>query len=509
LGGEEVKMGTEEAIQHYLKWCEDQGKSKNTIRQYAGRLRLFAQECPDLPLHTPTIELYLRRRKETPGHRGMHFKVLQAFYKYLEDVEGITSPVPPKGQVGRPTKAGRLIHPEQWPPLSSTPPSIDNRFSEEGPKKVYAPVNTADAIERYIRFKAAEGSSVRTQAGYRSRLYPFARIFPIVPVDVDEIAHFLGSIEGKQAGRAARRKETIEPETRFDYRKHLIAFYRWLEKRKEIPEVTPMFPRVKLPPKVRRVLSPEEMGRLFAFAEEPWMKAALTLLIDSKVRATELCTLTLENTFPDHIIVRGKTGQRSAPISRDTYDILLPLAEAAAARQKAAKENPEAPGAEVAAMGYLFTINTLPGGYPSEPRQMNREYLRVQLKKLMQRAGLDGKKLGPHILRHSASVQHIMFGGDLVSLQGELGHTTTRQTEKYAALAGPQVQEIHDRVNVLGHITGKDNLFRAQCFGCDTEIKVKLEDVRKTVCPKCGQKGKWYLPEATSLDLRIVNQGGK
>lgn len=450
-----MKMSTQEAIQRYLKKCEAQKKSPNTIRQYSGYLRHFAEKCPLLPLHALTIELYLKTKKETPAHRGMHFKVIQAFYAYLEEFEGVTSPVLSKGLVGRPSRTGRII-PEQS--QDTSPPGGGKLVITEQPGRVYAPVNTADAIERYIQFKAAEGSSIRTQEQYRGRLYPFAKAFPVVTVNVDEIAQYLASIKG-------------QPETRFDYRKHIVALYHWLEKREEIPEIAKLFPRVKIPPKVRRVLSPEEMGRLFANAEEFWMKAALTLLIDSKIRATEMCTLTRENTFPDHIIVTGKTGQRSAPISRETYDMLIKLAD----------------------QGPLFTV---------EGRTMKREYLRDHLKELMLKSGLDGAKLGPHILRHSASVQHIMFGGDLVSLSDELGHKTTKMTEKYAALAKPQVQEIHNRVNVLGHITGKDDSVRAICFGCNTEIKVKLEDVKKTECPKCKQKGKWYLPEVGSGEMK-------
>jgi len=147
----------------------------------------------------------------------------------------------------------------------------------------------------------------------------------------------------------------------------------------------------------------------------------LTLLIDSKIRASELCTLTREHVFQDSIIVDGKTGQRPIPISPLTYSILTKLADS----------------------GPLFTI---------EGRPMRREYLRIRIKEIMKKAGLTGDKLGPHILRHSASVFHIMHGGDLLSLKEELGHTTLRMTERYAQLAIPQVKQKHQEANVIGHI---------------------------------------------------------
>jgi len=100
-------MKTDEALTRFLKKCEELGRSEKTRRTYHGYLRHFADTCPDLPTYTEAIEVYLRHRKETPGHRGYHFKCLQAFYSYLEMYEGIKSPVPPKGPMGRPRKAKR------------------------------------------------------------------------------------------------------------------------------------------------------------------------------------------------------------------------------------------------------------------------------------------------------------------------------------------------------------------------------------------------------------------
>ena len=101
-------MKTEEALTRFLKKCEELGRSPSTRRHYHGYLRHFADTCPDLPTYTEVIEVYLKHRKETPAHRGMHFKCLQAFYSYLQMYEGIKSPVPSKGPMGRPSKRGAL-----------------------------------------------------------------------------------------------------------------------------------------------------------------------------------------------------------------------------------------------------------------------------------------------------------------------------------------------------------------------------------------------------------------
>ena len=100
-------MKTDEALTRCLKKWEELGKSTNTRRIYHGYLRHFADACPEVPTYPEVIEVYLKHRKETPAHRGMHFKCLQAFYSYLEMYEGIKSPVPPKGPRGRPSKRGQ------------------------------------------------------------------------------------------------------------------------------------------------------------------------------------------------------------------------------------------------------------------------------------------------------------------------------------------------------------------------------------------------------------------
>ncbi|MBA7624420.1 Tyrosine recombinase XerD [subsurface metagenome] len=275
-------------------------------------------------------------------------------------------------------------------------------------------MSTTEAAEKFLHARQLQGISSKTLKEYGYRLKRFAEAFSDLPLDAESIESFIYSIKG-------------EIETRWDYRRDLNAFYNFLEKRLGVSNPMPDVARIKLPRKVRRVLSEEELRKLFDHTDSFNEKAILTLLIDSKIRASELVTLTRDKVFPDLIIVSGKTGERSVPISRGTYDMLIPLASS----------------------GYLFTVNGKP---------MRRRYLTILLRRLMQRAGLNGKKLGAHIIRHSASVQHIVHGGDLLSLSQELGHTTTRVTERYAQLSLSDVKRKHSQVKVLDHIKPKSRV---------------------------------------------------
>ncbi|MBA7624690.1 Tyrosine recombinase XerC [subsurface metagenome] len=453
-------MDTKEALTRFLKNCEERGLSPDTRRVYHTYLRHFADEYPDLPTDTKIIELFLKKRKETPAHRGPVFQKLQAFYTYLKAAGIIDkSPVPPKGPMGRPPKFKKVVENPGTGQLEIATSLYPEKVGKGGTivlpsGSTSTSISTAEAVEAFIRSKKAQNVSPRTIESY-AKYKPFIRKYPILPLTVEPIEEFLGSIQGV-------------PETRWTYRKHLIALYHFLEERKKIPKDLFKFPPARIPKKVRRVLSEDELRRLFLYAQNFTEKAILTLLIDSKIRAGELDSLTREKVYPDHITVAGKTGQRDVPIKPETYDMLVQLA----------------------ASGPLFRF---------EGRPIRREYLRIIIRRLMHRAGLTGKKLGPHILRHSASKAHMVHGGDLLSLKEELGHTTTKMTEIYGQLALEDVKRKHQTVDVLGHILNREPLNhppmeRASCYGCKTEVLLELAKVKEVKCPGCGLVGKWYLP---------------
>jgi len=445
-------MKTQEALTKFLKSCEERGLSPDTRRTYHGYLRHFVEENPDLPTDPRIIDQFLKVRKETPGHRGAWFKKLQAFYSYLEQFEGIKSPVPPKGPMGRPRKSN---------PGTNLASALANQKTSSGGllESTSTSISTLDAIGAFVKSRKAQGVSDLTVKDYYSLFKPFVFKYQALPLTVEPIEDFLASLQ-------------VGLERRWTYRRALVALYHFLEQRKRIPKDLVIIPAIKRPRRVRRTLAVEELRGLFAFTQDFQEKAVLTLLIDSKIRASELVSLDREKIYPDHITVTGKTGEREVPINPETYATLVQLA----------------------ASGPLFRTNG---------KRMRRDYLRVVINRLMKRAGLEGKKLGPHLLRHSASVQHMMFGGDLMSLKEELGHTQVSTTQIYAELSSSQVKEVHQKVNVLGKIAGQSEYERAICYGCGQEVVVEFVKVKETKCPGCGQAGKFYTP-----DHRSQGKGG-
>ncbi|GAJ03467.1 unnamed protein product, partial [marine sediment metagenome] len=148
-------MKTQEALTRFLKKCEERGLSPDTRRTYQGYLRHFADEYPELPTDTKIIEAFLKKRKETPAHRGPVFKKLQAFYSYLEEFEGIKSPVPPSGPMGRPRKVKMVITPGTGQVVENS--TMPNEKVVKGGTlvtpsgSISTSISTAEAVKSFIR----------------------------------------------------------------------------------------------------------------------------------------------------------------------------------------------------------------------------------------------------------------------------------------------------------------------------------------------------------------------
>lgn len=399
-------MDTQDALTRYFKYLKDAGRSPATIRAMDYRLRHLAREYPELPLDNDTIEAFLRKRKETPARRGMVFKCVQGFYSFLEREEGIPSPVPSRGPVGRPRKRSRSSSsPRATAELITT---VQPHKSVQGGRFVSAStyISTQQAVDAFLRSREVNHCSPKTLRDYGYFFRPFIAKFPYVPLSYTKLEEFL---DNPRWGKVAL----------YDARKNLIAFYHFLEQRKMLPKDLVEFPPNRQPKTQPRVLSREEILQLWPFIRTHLERCILATLLDTKCRAGELCSMAIEKIWPDHALVEGKTGEREVPLSAETYALLRATVDS----------------------GPIFT---------AEGKVLTKDGVYHRIHDLMERAGLSGKKLGPHILRHSTSVQHILMGGSERLLQHELGHTTPIMTAHYSRLANVQVRKGHQDLNVLG-----------------------------------------------------------
>jgi integrase/recombinase XerD len=73
-----------------------------------------------------------------------------------------------------------------------------------------------------------------------------------------------------------------------------------------------------------------------------------------------------------------------------------------------------------------------------------------------EKAGITGKRVSPHTLRHTFAVNWLLNGGDTLSLQRLLGHTTPTMTTRYVNFATADLAQLHRSVSPLDRLQGKN-----------------------------------------------------
>ncbi|MBT3658277.1 MAG: site-specific tyrosine recombinase XerD [Rhodospirillaceae bacterium] len=179
-------------------------------------------------------------------------------------------------------------------------------------------------------------------------------------------------------------------------------------------------PRKALP----KFLSEAEVEQLLeaAHGRSGTVGLRLTALVETLyatgLRVSELVGLPISALSRDGtmLVFRGKGGkERMVPLSEPAIDGLaayLPIRESFLPRGRAADN------------GFMF---------PSRGRQGHLTRVRFHqiLKELAMEAGLDPKRVSPHVLRHSFASHLLAHGADLRALQQMLGHSDISTTQIY------------------------------------------------------------------------------
>ncbi len=192
-------------------------------------------------------------------------------------------------------------------------------------------------------------------------------------------------------------------------------------------------PRRPLP----RLLSHDEIGRLFASAEraaqagEPRairLLALIELLYGSGLRASELVSLAMAAVPRDapFLTITGKGGQQR----------LVPVGERARA-----------------ALGQWLRVRPA-GGRHVFPSPRGGHLTRVRLFQLVRalaaEAGIDPEKVSPHVLRHAFATHLLEGGADLRVLQTLLGHADIATTQIYTHVDGARLVALVNQRHPLG-----------------------------------------------------------
>ena len=293
----------------------------------------------------------------------------------------------------------------------------------------------APYLDEFLLRCEAENLSPKTIAWYRERLSAVLRF--ALAHGVTDLADLTPAVI--RAYVVATQQRGRKPATLNASLRSLRAFCRYFLDEGDL--ATSPMARIKLvkePKLLKPSLTPAELDRLLATPPKGTFvgqrdRAILRFLLDTGVRATELCQLTLEDVHIDERWVRvyGKgRKERIVPLGRTVARDLLRFLRA---RQRFV---------DGAACPYLFPSIRKRALTPNGLAQLVRKWARA--------AGFD-TAISPHLFRHTFARVMVVNGVDPFSLQDILGHSDIRVTRGYVGLDQRQLQQQHDRFGPLDH----------------------------------------------------------
>lgn len=240
----------------------------------------------------------------------------------------------------------------------------------------------------------------------------------------------------------ARLTKHVRPGTASMYFARLRTFFRFLVA-EDIIEFSPMEkmrPPINRPDQIQP-FTPEQVLALQRSAkksEHPRRDEAICLfLLDTGVRASELCGLRMSNMDLQgrRATVVGKGNKtRAVYFGRDTTKALWQYLK------ETPREGDEA----------LFTSDR--GTRAGEA--LTRSGLLQLIMRLGKSAKIEATRCSPHTFRHSFAVEFLRAGGNLFTLQTLLGHTSLAMSRRYTALAQADLEKQHREFSPVDRMKG-------------------------------------------------------
>lgn len=268
-------------------------------------------------------------------------------------------------------------------------------------------------VGEFIIAKRAQRLSVHTISDYSLTLKRFQNFIGDVNVDAisfQDVASFLASFD-------------VSKKTVLNYWVALASMWSYAVKQKIVVENI-VYRVVPPKPEKREVIpfSSSEFFLLLSACQSGKNSlrdyAILLVLLDTGVRASELCSLRVRDYSGYSILVFGKgSKERELPLSKKSLEALDFYLSSR----------------NVVDRDFLFVSGS---GF-----SFGRHALRLMLVRLGKRAGV--RKVYAHKFRHTFSITFLRGGGNVYALQKILGHTTLEMCLRYLAVSRSDIFEAH------------------------------------------------------------------
>ena len=278
-------------------------------------------------------------------------------------------------------------------------------------------------IENFLNMmRSTRNASANTLSAYRSDLSEFARFCgrrQTTPerASAEQVRGYLRALDekGLAASTAARRLSALK------------RFYRFVvEMGFRDDDPTSSMDGPKLGQRLPKYLSESEVDALLEAAKRRpgadglRLLALMEVLYATGLRVSELVTLPLSSFLRDSpvLIVNGKGGkERMVPLGEPAQDAVH---DYLAVRDRFLPKGRARGGAN----RFLFASRGREG-------HLTRARFGQLLKELALEAGIDRRRVSPHVLRHSFASHLLANGADLRALQQMLGHADISTTQIY------------------------------------------------------------------------------
>ena len=277
-----------------------------------------------------------------------------------------------------------------------------------------------DEIKKMVELLELKGYSRNTIRSYRNAFSLFLdHIYPAVPEGIEK-----KQIEGFLLFLLRKRKYS---ETAVHTMINAIKFY--LEHVTRKPKEFYDIPRPQRPMQLPKVLSEEEIGRLFNAVRSRKHKAILFLAYSAGLRVSEVVQLRLCDIDSDRMLIfvqrsKGKK-DRYVPLSPVVLDVLRAYIGNYRLRPKV----------------YLFE-----GLIPGQPYSVRSAQKIFQVAR--KAAGIS-KEVSFHVLRHSYATHILEKGIDIRYIKELLGHFNIATTERYLHVKREQLITIESPIDAL------------------------------------------------------------
>lgn len=305
------------------------------------------------------------------------------------------------------------------------------------------------AMEFFLNLLRAAGSSEKTVLSYKAAIEDFIGFAGVSSAKDITQTHIVSWINTKlrSAGKDATKKRKIQVTMHY-YSLFVRKWLNWLGFPKEF------VPIVKRPTSAEiSAMSEEEIEKLYSACRDLTDLLIVSLLFETGLRANELLSITGE----DVDISKREVIVRNAKYGKERTVFLGEISAEAVKRR-------------------LMIM-----GKEKNRRLIELSYngLYKRLKSLAKRAGLDERKIRPHILRHTFATVAIRRGISLPALQRILGHSDIKVTQVYMHLVKDDIKK--EYVEKFSSLNTTKTIE-------PNEKELETKETGFNFCPNCGRK---------------------